>query len=105
MTEQEILEGNKLLSLFMGETINIHQWGDNWAKVLSLNITNTIPRYDKFWDWIMPVWIKFRDLNIDSKEYSDWLSSLSWYMYSANEPKALFERLVYAIKWYNEQKK
>jgi hypothetical protein len=62
-------------------------------------------KYDTSWDWIMPVWIKFRNLNCSYPRYEEWINSLQWYLYSSDEPKRFFERLVYAIKWYNENTK
>jgi hypothetical protein len=55
------------------------------------------------WDWIMPVWMKFRDLDLESNpEYEQWIHSLQWYLFSSDEPGRFCDRLVYAIKWYNE---
>lgn len=61
-------------------------------------------KYHCDWGWIMPVWIKFRSLGLTEHEYLDWLSSLSWYLYSSDSPKWLCERLYYAIQWYNQLK-
>lgn len=61
-------------------------------------------KYQTSWEWIMPVWIKFRNLNLDLEgEYGKWINSLQWYLFSSDEPKIFAERLAYAIKWYNSQ--
>lgn len=111
MTYKEIRAGEELIAEFMGlyrsdgEDFG-GQTKEMWfSKKTGQRMIDGSPKYSTDWNSLMSVWMKFRDLNIDIKEYSDWLSSLSWYMYSANEPKQFFERLVYAIKWYNEQKK
>lgn len=62
-------------------------------------------QYHTSWDFLMPVWIKFRNLNLDSKEYSEWCSGLGWYLYSSDEPSRFCERIAYAIQWYNTLKK
>lgn len=66
-------------------------------------------RYHKDWNLIMPVWVKFRDLRFDNesaeKGHSEWCGSLSWYLYSSNEPARFCERLYYAITWYNSLKR
>lgn len=64
--------------------------------------------YYTSWDCIMPVWVKFRDLDFveDSEsdhKHMDWINSLQWYLFSSDEPKRFAERLAYAIKWYNSQ--
>lgn len=61
--------------------------------------------YYTSWDSIIPVWIKFRDLDLDFHgEYGKWITSLQWYLFSSDEPKRFAERLAYAIKWYNHSK-
>lgn len=62
--------------------------------------------YHTSWDWLMPVWIKFRSLELfGNEEYNDWIGSLSWYLYCASDPSTFQERLYYAIQWYNSTKK
>lgn len=66
--------------------------------------------FSETWDGVMPVWVKFRDLDFveDSKEdlkHRDWIDSLFWYLYSSSEPKRFSQRIAHAIKWYNSTKK
>lgn len=62
-------------------------------------------RFHDSWDWIMPVWIKFRDLfEPPNTKHEDWINSLQWYLFSSDSPKRFAERLAYAIKWYNSTK-
>lgn len=64
-------------------------------------------RFDKSWDWIMPVWAKFRDLEMthgNKGAHGRWIYSLQWYLFSSDDPKPFAERMHYAIKWYNSTK-
>ena len=65
MTKEQIIEGNKLISQFMGETIDTSKWGENWAKILDLEIGDKTPKYNESWDWLMPVIEKIESLNDD----------------------------------------
>lgn len=60
-------------------------------------------RYEESWNWLMPIWIKFKNLNLKNDEYWQWLESLSYYLTTSDEPKRFHERLFYAIEWYNKQ--
>jgi hypothetical protein len=73
------------------------------------------PGYDKFeinaleystnWNALYPVWAKFRDMSLANSKYEDWVNALHWYLYSSQTPYRLFERIFYAISWYNEHLK
>lgn len=113
MTEEEILIGNRIIAPFMGGYERDMGHGDiiwdhpHYMSPLVCKYDNDL-KYHTSWEWIMPVWIKFRKIEAPielEKSFSEWLSSLGWYLYSSDEPIRFFERLVYAIKWYNEQKK
>lgn len=68
-------------------------------------------QYHSSWDWIMPVWIKFRD--IDISEESDaiknnmhkWINCLEKELCSADVPYDIFNSLATAIQWYNNYKR
>lgn len=51
----ETTESNQLIALFMGEKIDLDQFGENWKRVLKLYIPNEYPNYHTSWDWLMPV--------------------------------------------------
>lgn len=107
MTENEIMEGNKLIAGFLG-----------WESGRYDNLPNTLHKYSgkeeirlhvselqyhSSWDWLMPAWVKFRNLwDGKNEEHGKWLDSLGWYLYSSDEPMRFFERFVYCLKWYNE---
>lgn len=111
-----IKDGNTLMMVF-------HEWvlkrmqtfdpdnngGKNWYEVYEKDgrsvRTDDVEFdivYHQSWDALMPVWMKFRDLEIKNPEHAEWCYSLSWYLYSSNDPKRFWERLCYAIKWFNE---
>lgn len=92
MDMNEIFSGNRLIDAFMDKDAPHSNCGRTW----------TI-QYERSWDVLMPVWIKFRNLNIKGEEYDKWLDALGWYLYNSNEPGSFFERLVQAIKWLNSQ--
>jgi len=106
MTQEEIIQGNKLVADFDGWKPWEHDSTKLWHP--ERNITSFISvediQYHSSWDWIMPVWIKFRGLALKNGDYEQWVHSLSWYLYSSDSPFRLFDRLVYAIKWYNQNK-
>lgn len=118
MESKELIEGNRLIAEFMGykfagDGMSMHYnitkpGGQDWyfgswlIEGFEEHMRNEI-KYHSSWDWLMTAWIKFRNLNIKGEEYDQWLDGLGWYLYSSDEPILFFERLVYAIKWYNSQ--
>lgn len=65
-------------------------------------------KYSTSWDWLMPVWYKFRDLQFRTFGHnSDWIEHCG-YISDAILNKGIsetFSVLVEAIKWYNSLKK
>ena len=60
-------------------------------------------RYHSSWNALMPVWVKWRNAVPICKDSDDWKNSLSYYLFTSDEPKRFFERLYYAIIWYDQQ--
>ena len=106
-TKNELItEGQELIAIYMGLPVN-HQYGlevqlppDNPSK----NGYWVRPQYNESWDWLMPVWIKFRDLEYQERmlNHSHWRFIISNQLYFAKDPSELFPLLVSAIKWYFE---
>jgi len=105
---QEIIENNKLIAEFMGfkeEPFNrVHNMftkeGEQW-------FTAHNSQYHTSWDWLMPAWLKFRELKFDDvkhqfyhSKHKEMISRVIAYM-NDGTPKLAFEALSIAIKWYN----
>ena len=90
MTPQEnkLSEGNKLIGDFMGRSFKD-----------PLNYM-----YDKSWDWIMPVWDRFRYLVWETKEFEKFKNDFMTGVF--NGSIITCQRvMVEAITWYNNTKK
>jgi hypothetical protein len=64
-------------------------------------------RYDHSWDYIMPLWHKFRDLDFESVDLDDQHKTLVDMVADAILNKSVNEAfliLVSGVKWYNKQK-
>ena len=113
MTQEQIHEGNRIIAVFMEGVWKkdengfskypsaIPDWA--WRAYDFDKIRPGACDYHESFDWLMPVWIKFRGLSLQNADYEQWVHSLSWYLYSSDTPFRLFDRLVYAIQWYNTQ--
>jgi len=105
MTEQEILENNKLIAEFMGEKVGWQDLpigtGGYYVEVF----------YHSSWDWLMPVvkkistifgkWdyedenrLKAEDIFYMDNMYSEFIN---------NDIEAVLSRCVEFIKWYNNE--
>lgn len=60
-------------------------------------------KYDTNWGWIMPVWLKFRDLNLPSRHFLEYVDSVGHGLSVVSTPREFCERLALAVKWYNEE--
>lgn len=62
-------------------------------------------KYHTSWDWLMPVWTKFRQLMKPGSNdmFDEWVNSLGYYLLSSERPDRFCERLYYAIQWYQHQ--
>lgn len=113
MTEQEIIEGNKLIALFMGykETI-VHTLSGKpsypaiqfeYEHIAVSNLAYE-GKYHTSWDSLIPVYKKLKgilkQLNTDESSYfSDRLSNALLRV----DISLLQEVIVDVIKWYNQQ--
>lgn len=98
MTQEEISEGNKLITSFMG-------------------INNDIPHdhqgiylYHSSWDWLIPCIIKITEIcknNLFNELYEEkWrrLFDYQSYKFFIGDIESIWKATVIFIKWYNEQK-
>jgi hypothetical protein len=85
----KIEEGNRVLAEFEGNT-------------------NDRVFYHDSYDWLMPVWVKFRELRFDdSKQRARFAKRRQDIRYAMTEGTVpeLFAALVEAVRWWNEVKK
>lgn len=105
MTNEKILENNKLIAEFMN--LKLYNENENgWRTLISLH-------YHESWNWLMPVWIKINGLYkcIQIKEdyvkmdvrHKNSLSRTSKYN-KYGEIGALYRTVIEFIKWYNQNK-
>jgi hypothetical protein len=132
MTQEEIIEGNRLIAEFMGAIDNTHDWGFMLKKD-ELNLSFDLfdekiysndggsgwyikdLKYHLSWEWLMDVFEKIGDTYLDGMQLSVQISGSKGYysctifgthVYADNEdPKtAVWNCVVKFIKWYNKQK-
>jgi len=122
----EITEGNKLIAEFMGGVWDESQykkgmWGYRFKKHHDfINETNLLVeianlRYDKSWDWLMPVVEKIRELgcvdiviSIKGSVVISWDDGIAYFKQTSgngrNSIQTTYEAVIEFIKWYNETK-
>jgi len=110
MTNEEIQEGNKIISEFMGNgaIANMVLIGSNGE------ISNPIPvgasqDYHKSYDLLIPVWFKFRELHVKKQHmylFNEYKTNLQDVLVRdvALNLSNFFNAMVKAIKWYNSVK-
>jgi hypothetical protein len=102
--EAEIIEGNRLIAEFMGYAVYPDDAQFMCAAMNHIKQKNVKP-YHSSWDWLMPAFKKFRDL--EGMPMLDWLvynNTIENWIVRVNILYA-HESLVKAIKWYNQQTK
>lgn len=125
MTQEEILEGNKLIAEFMGaEKVDKHPQSKSTVVTFKLGKTTIVSSLGNFkfhssWDWLMPIVEKIQhmdnkfEVNIDFQIHLMGAVELHInhkrvFGMTAFEPgtliNAVYEGVVEFIKWYNKQK-
>jgi hypothetical protein len=99
---------NEVLAEFMGLAHRRSDFfRDNPVEVFTKHWE--FPRYLTSWNWLMPVWYKFRDLKMDLALHDYKTYKQHWYELANDIPRKpiehVFKALVEAIKWYNTVKK
>lgn len=105
-------EKNKVLVEFMEykhheeyrdqfDEFHAERWSkDDERDLCSLN-------YDESYDWLMPVWRKFRDLNTpvlwgdNLSKFHNMSKEIARSIVCENTPDKAFDLLVEAVEWYN----
>ena len=103
MTQEEIIEGNKLIAEFMGVKIGEDLY--SWRPGVIDSIKEHNLQYHSSWDWLMPICLKFCESyeNYPSSKCEGMIMNLDNEVSSYDITKA-FKQLVICIKWYNEYK-
>lgn len=84
-----------------GTSVRFQQYGElEWLK------QKVKLHYDSSWDWLMPVWFKFRDLKTDNDTPREFKSLVAQAITETDDKgcKAAHAALVEGIQWYNTQK-
>lgn len=97
-------EGNKMISVFMEEKIDISRFGKNWESVLKVKQINEIPNYHSSWDWLMPACKKWDRLNMEFDREYEGLCDLLDNAVTLYDVRPAFNQLVKNIQWYTKQK-
>lgn len=81
MTQQEILEKNKLIAEFMGLFYDRGDWRDDEGIIYSLyDLYKGVIPYHKSWDWLMPVVEKISlCTNLKETIYKGVIEFIKWY--------------------------
>jgi hypothetical protein len=108
MTQEEIIQGNKLIADFMGYPECGLKNKDPYYYAMKHAYKNGNMRYHTSWDWLMPVWVKFRDVTFSDSSVSalhtNYIARLAQVL--AYETIDMFYfRLIPAIQWHNTQTK
>lgn len=115
MTEQEITEGKKLIAEFIG-----YDW-KNYEKTIvdedksyarlsgdreiDVPLTEEDLEYHTSWDWLMPAWNKFKDIEF-SPPFPQGHYRICDHIKNAIcncDIELAFKELVEGIKWHNQQ--
>lgn len=107
MTQEEIIEGNKLIAEFMElqkdeESGNYHIVNEPHIHASCLMSIEYL-QYHSSWDWLMPVVEKIRDMKNESAEYMTQNSKLASALTTARI-WIVYKAIIEFIKWYNINK-
>ena len=79
------------------------EWG--WGLVEQDFLFAEDLKFHTSWDWFMPVWFKFKNLNIDNLVYVSKKAAIKIAITEFETPEKAFDILADAIMWYNAAKK
>lgn len=119
MDKEEIIEGNKLITEFMGvkSVINSENKKVYWFENPEKGFLESQLKYDSSWDWLIPVVEKIESLNYSTAINYKFGIDLSYqivicqgdyfeFIQQAKEKiTAVYKGVIEFIKWYNTQSK
>lgn len=127
MKPKEILENNKIVAEFMGDSLCLSAYGTNWKAILEAQGHSGYPPYHKSYDWLMPV--------VEEIEKTEFWTSLLTFMpvhfnvyikgclcqitadydtekqlekigcYGMTKIDAIYQTVVKFVMWYNENQR
>lgn len=116
MTNEEIIENNKLIAEFMGVKLGEHLF--SWRIGCTEPLKEEHLNYDSSWNWLMPVWVKIQ--NWGKREFGIyWEQSICETFVTISTTKANKFKLIWVnsgdikdvyyvvtefIKWHNTTK-
>lgn len=99
--------GNLLIAEFMElESFEDGRYGKLWVNPVSDGVhqkTCFSLKYDIYFDWLMPVARKFKNLDLDMNEYRSRIEKIDGSIIDEYDIKQFFMTMVDAIKWYNKK--
>lgn len=99
----EVTAGNKLIAQFM-QVSKAKAENGLWYYVNDNAYLQDELKYNISWSWLMPVWVKFRDLKFDDTrlqlEHSGIKAALT-YQICYGTIEQVFIEMFTAIQWYN----
>ena len=109
MKTEEIIQNNKLIAEFMNLDVLYNKYVHHETALIN---KVTLMKYHSYWDWLMSVIKKVRDLNYNSEFESDLTITFESifdidYTFSEfmnNDTEGIYFRVIEFIKWYNENK-
>ena len=103
MTQEEILEGNKLIAIFDGYVIdNTYPDTDRtYNKNGNIELHTTVKHHSD-WEWLMPIVDKISKLHSIPELYANYSKVIDALMML--DINILFKAVVEFIKWYNQNK-
>lgn len=100
---EQVIQGNRLIAEFDGKLKDSDSdwWrGFDWIIHGSVSFHETTLKYHTSWNWIVPVWKKFSDLNLDDEIYRNNLKAINHAVIHFSFD-IVHARIVRAIEFYN----
>jgi len=95
MTQEEIIEGNKLIDMFMGGNCAHMNESTFWIYDLC---------YHQSWNLLMPVVENIKDIALTELVYKKHISEIDVLnLYITAPINTIWEQVIYFIHWYNTQ--
>lgn len=116
MNKEEIIEGNKLIALFMGATLTEDKRDQEYMfeaspspEYAAIYWRISQMKYHSSWDWLMPVVEKILKNQNKAAKFTEQVSSELWYSIFSHQISInllidinlMWQAVVQFIQWYN----